>query len=200
MKFFFQSKTTIYLSPGLHKGRPSYKRSLQLSKENIQHFKTWNFLLFSTFLGHFCPPGSGSGFRIRIRIHWPDWIRIQFGSGSATLLSSYGTLLYRLFPGVLPYEEDCSTAVDNLLDGVTSLLWSQPRDRQPILRTFAFKLGKLDIWTILPWAQPMGRQPILRTFAIQLRKLHSFELNSGTGGLYSGLSPSILASLTVGVG
>jgi hypothetical protein len=33
-------KTTIYLSLGLHKGRPSYKRSLQLSKENIHHFKT----------------------------------------------------------------------------------------------------------------------------------------------------------------
>ena len=27
------------LSLGLHKGLPSYSRSLQLSKENIQHFK-----------------------------------------------------------------------------------------------------------------------------------------------------------------
>ncbi len=35
-------------------------------------------------MGHLCPPGSGSGFRIRIRIHWPDWIRIQ--SGSETLI------------------------------------------------------------------------------------------------------------------
>jgi hypothetical protein len=34
------SKTTIYLSLGLYKERPSYRRSLQLSKENIQHFKT----------------------------------------------------------------------------------------------------------------------------------------------------------------
>ncbi len=42
-KIYSWSKTTIYLSLGLHKGRPSYKRSLQLSKENIQHFKTWNF-------------------------------------------------------------------------------------------------------------------------------------------------------------
>ncbi len=41
--------------------------------------------IFFTFVGHFCPPGSGSGFRIRIRIHWPDWIRIR--SGSETLLS-----------------------------------------------------------------------------------------------------------------
>ncbi len=39
-------------------------------------------------MGHFCPPGSesGSGFRVRIRMHWPDLIRIQFGSGSATLV------------------------------------------------------------------------------------------------------------------
>ncbi len=28
-------------------------------------------------MGHFCPPRSGSGFRIQIRIHWPDWIRIR---------------------------------------------------------------------------------------------------------------------------
>ncbi len=28
---------------GLFKERPSYRRSLQPSKENIQHFKTWNF-------------------------------------------------------------------------------------------------------------------------------------------------------------
>jgi hypothetical protein len=39
-KKIFGSKTTIYLSLGLHKGFPSYRRSLQPSKENIQHFKT----------------------------------------------------------------------------------------------------------------------------------------------------------------
>jgi hypothetical protein len=37
---FFGSKTIIYLSLGLQKERPSYRRSLQLSKEAIQHFKT----------------------------------------------------------------------------------------------------------------------------------------------------------------
>jgi hypothetical protein len=37
---FFGSKTAIYLSLGLHKERPSYRRSFQLSKEAIQHFKT----------------------------------------------------------------------------------------------------------------------------------------------------------------
>ncbi len=40
IKFFFGSKTTSYLFLGLHKERPSYRRSLQLSKEAIQHFKT----------------------------------------------------------------------------------------------------------------------------------------------------------------
>ncbi len=58
--FFFLSKISIYLSLGLHKRRPSYKKSLQPSKDNIQHFLTWNFLTFFYFVDHFCPPGSGS--------------------------------------------------------------------------------------------------------------------------------------------
>jgi hypothetical protein len=48
MKFFYQ--TTIYLSLGLQKEHPSYRKSLPPSKENIQYFKTRNFLIFSTFL------------------------------------------------------------------------------------------------------------------------------------------------------
>ncbi len=56
---FFGSKTTIYLSLGLHKERPSYRRSLQI--------KTWTFNNFSTFVGHFCPPGSGSGSATQLR-------------------------------------------------------------------------------------------------------------------------------------
>jgi hypothetical protein len=38
--FLWDKKTTIYLSLGLQKGRPRYRRSLQPSKENIQNFKT----------------------------------------------------------------------------------------------------------------------------------------------------------------
>jgi hypothetical protein len=38
--YSFDQKIAIYLSLGLHKGRPSYRRSLQLSKENIQYLKT----------------------------------------------------------------------------------------------------------------------------------------------------------------
>jgi hypothetical protein len=37
---FFGSKIAIYFFLALYKGRPSYRRSLQPSKENIQHFKT----------------------------------------------------------------------------------------------------------------------------------------------------------------
>ncbi len=45
------------------------KRTFSTSKNEI-------FQLFSIFIGHFCPTGSGFGF----------WIRIQFGSGSETLI------------------------------------------------------------------------------------------------------------------
>jgi hypothetical protein len=39
---FFKNKNyfKIYLSLGLQKGSPSYRRNLQPSKENIQHFIT----------------------------------------------------------------------------------------------------------------------------------------------------------------
>jgi hypothetical protein len=41
---------SIYLSLGLHKVCRSYRRSLQLSKEAIQHFKTWTFTTFFLIL------------------------------------------------------------------------------------------------------------------------------------------------------
>ncbi len=46
----FKSKNSIYLILGLQKGRPSYRRSPQLSKENIQNLKTWKFFTFFLFL------------------------------------------------------------------------------------------------------------------------------------------------------
>ncbi len=61
IKYFFLLKTSIYLNLN-HKGRPSYKRSRQLSKKNIQHLKTRNFSNFFYFCGSFLP------FWIRIRI------------------------------------------------------------------------------------------------------------------------------------
>jgi hypothetical protein len=71
-KKIWGSKTTIYPSLVLHIGRPSLGRSLQLSKENIQHCKN------SFFVGH---SKSGSGYLST------DLIEIWIQSGSETLLS-----------------------------------------------------------------------------------------------------------------
>ncbi len=77
----FLSQIAIYPSKGLHKGRRSNRRSLQPSKENIKHIKTWNFLIFS----HFCGPFWHSWIRIPIPNTDPDPILIRIGSGSETL-------------------------------------------------------------------------------------------------------------------
>ncbi len=63
--FLLWSKIAIHLSLGLHKGPPSYRRGLQPSKENIQHFKRWNLLTVFYFSGPFLP-----------------WIHFALGSGS----------------------------------------------------------------------------------------------------------------------
>ncbi len=91
-KKIFGSKTIIYPSLGLHKERPGYRTEEAFSSQKRPSNTSKPELLkfFTTFVGHFCPPGSGS--RFRIRIHWPDWIRIQSGSRSATL----GYLLGRM--------------------------------------------------------------------------------------------------------
>jgi hypothetical protein len=49
----FWIKTSIYLSLGLLKRRPSYRRSLQSSKENIQLSKHEISLFFYIFVGNF---------------------------------------------------------------------------------------------------------------------------------------------------
>ncbi len=67
-------KIANYLSRGHRKGRPKRRRSLQPSKEDMQHFKKLNLLTFYIFVGNFCPPGTGSVTGLRIRI--------QSGSGS----------------------------------------------------------------------------------------------------------------------
>ncbi len=80
---FFWSKIAIYLCP-------SYRRSLQPSKETIQLLKKWNLTFFYVW-GSFYPLGAGyrSGLRIpiRIQIQGPLWIRNQSGyeSGSTAL-------------------------------------------------------------------------------------------------------------------
>jgi hypothetical protein len=77
---FFWSKIAIFLSLGLHKGRPSYRRKPSALKREQIALQTMNFLIFFQFfraIFALMAPGSGSEFRIWIRIHWPDWIRIQ---------------------------------------------------------------------------------------------------------------------------
>ncbi len=77
-KNIFLTENAIYINLALYPRRLSYRRS---SKENIQHFKTWNFFLFFYFRGSFLP----------------SWIRIQptkinadpCRSGSETLKLSY---------------------------------------------------------------------------------------------------------------
>ncbi len=64
--FWIKNYKLPYLSRGLHKDRSSYRRSLQISKEAIQHFKTWAFKNFFYFRGSFLPSW------IRIRIPNPD--------------------------------------------------------------------------------------------------------------------------------
>ncbi len=75
---FFWSKIAIYLSLGLHIGRPSHRRSLQPSKENIQHFKTWNFFFILRVIFTPLDPGPDpkSGSR--------STDLIESGSGSET--------------------------------------------------------------------------------------------------------------------
>ncbi len=68
-KKFLLSKTTTYLSLGLHKSRPSDKISLQLLKENIQHFQNMKFLIFFFY---FCGSSLPSWIRIRIPNTDPD--------------------------------------------------------------------------------------------------------------------------------
>jgi hypothetical protein len=64
---FLNEKLQFFLSLGLHERRlPSYRRSLQPSKENIQPLENEIFSLF-LFSGHFCPPGSGSS---RLNLTW----------------------------------------------------------------------------------------------------------------------------------
>ncbi len=76
----FSIKIAIYLSVslGLHKRVKATGEAFSPQKRtssNSKHEISW------CFPGNFCPPGSGS--RFRIRVHWPDWIRIP--SGSKTL-------------------------------------------------------------------------------------------------------------------
>jgi hypothetical protein len=99
IKFTAETKINFFWDQKLHKGRPRYKRSLQLSREYraLQNMKFHNFYFSGSFLPSWIrnripntDPNSEYEyeFRIRIRINWPDWIRIQYRFGTATVLFS----------------------------------------------------------------------------------------------------------------
>ncbi len=60
VKLFSDRKLQFTYPLGLQKGCTTYRRSLQPSKENIHHFKTWKFLTFFYICESF----------------FPSWIRI----------------------------------------------------------------------------------------------------------------------------
>ncbi len=69
--YIFLSKTAVYLYLGLNTQATEEAFSPKKRTSN-----TLKFLNFFYFCGSFLP------FLIRIRIHWPYWIRIQSGSGT----------------------------------------------------------------------------------------------------------------------
>ncbi len=79
----------VHFQLGLHKWRPSYRRSLHPPKENVQHFKTWNFFTFSV---SFCPPGSAFPMLIWIQ---PTKVNADpYGSGSTIHLKKGKSRVY----------------------------------------------------------------------------------------------------------
>ncbi len=124
----------------LQKKLTAHKRGHpKLQNMNFKHF-------FSTFVGNFCPPGSGSGFRIRIQIHWPHWIRIQSGSGSETLPTSAGCSLlifWRLKP---------SRSLDVLYGGLGISKFNFFIIKMISCQSYVFQL--FIIWTLDPDPEP----------------------------------------------
>ncbi len=80
IQFFWIKNNSLPFPRAPIRIHPSYRRSLQPSKANIQHFKTWNFLIFVYFCGSFLPsririPNTDPG-PIRIRIRYPAFSNI----------------------------------------------------------------------------------------------------------------------------
>ncbi len=68
----------FYLSLALHEGRPSTLETFSTKKRtSSMYFKTRNFFIFSIFVGHCCPPGSGPRSRPNKCGSMRIWIRIR---------------------------------------------------------------------------------------------------------------------------
>ncbi len=119
---FLGSKTAIYLSLGLHKVCPSIEEAFSSQKRPSNTSKHELLQHFFYFCGSFLPSW--------IRIHRPDWIRIQSGSGSATLiqrLTFWGVVLQKR--AVWSLEDVCNLShltenIHELNGNRKSLCWS----------------------------------------------------------------------------
>ncbi len=85
----------------------------------IQHFKTWNVLIFPIFCRSFCPPGSGSGFRIRI----------QSGSGPKTLLEG---AFYKIKTSTTSYSDLRNYS---LMSKMNFIPWHSPFKKLSVILT-----------------------------------------------------------------
>ncbi len=122
-KYFF-IKIAIYL----FLGSSNYRRSLHPSKENIQHFKTWNFF---TYVGKFCLPGSGSwsAFPMRFR---PTKINANPCRSESTTLKKVLMTLFLIYIFVL---------CENIQYQISlSLEWMRIRDVYPGSRIQIFSI------------------------------------------------------------
>ncbi len=154
---FWSKKIAVYLSQGLHKWLPSYRRSLQLSKENIKHFETQNCLIFFYFCRSFLPSASGSGFRIQIRI---DLIQ----SGSETLLLGMASALPILYTS----KETSKSGAGEVICAFTSRSLLQTTFKFNVLTLFTHKFrfqtltskGALEASFVLWWK--LGRSRSLQ--------------------------------------
>jgi hypothetical protein len=95
---FYQKLQFSYpLGLGLHKGRQATCEAFSPSRENIQHFNSWNLLTVFYLFEPFFP------YWIRIRIQGPHWIRIRIRIHSTGLSITFNCFfcIYVLFVDVL---------------------------------------------------------------------------------------------------
>jgi len=92
---------------------------------------------------------SRSAAQVRITLIWKDVgkdCELMVSPLKQTVIKGEVNVLRyfaRLFPTILPYENiENLDNVNSMLDTVSSLLWSLPKERQPLMRTLVNSLGK----------------------------------------------------------
>ncbi len=169
LKFFIFFLQKLQLTIVLHKRRPSYRRSLQISKRTsstskheIQFFQLlWViFALLDTDPDPDQDPLTWLNpdtIRIRIQIHWPDWIRIQYGSGSRSETLKKGiNLWYQCWfvSGIVGLLEPINGyslpnyLMNSYTDALAIIRWRGNHVQQ--FNPEAESKGKLGVWVPIP--------------------------------------------------